>query len=168
MNRKSPAYYITIYVVLMLLQTGIFGHMAIFGYATPFMFLYFILKLPSSMSPNWVMTLSFLTGLILDIFFNTLGVYSLACTITAFLRRPFITLVIQREEDSAGFTPSVKTLGTAPFTVYTLLMVFTFSAALFIIQAFSLFNPGKLMLQILSSTLATYLLIYAVERISVK
>ena len=111
---------------------------------------------------------STITGLILDIFFNTLGVYSLACTLTAFLRRPFITLVMQREEEATGIVPSINSLGAAPFTVYALLTIFTFSAALFIIQAFSLFNPGKLILQILSSTLVTYILVYAVERISVK
>lgn len=168
MSKKSPAYYVIIYILLMLTQISIFGNMAILGYATPFLFLYFILKLPSALSPNWVMTLSFITGLILDIFFNTLGVYSLACTLTAFLRRPFITLVMQREEEATGIVPSINSLGAAPFTVYALLTIFTFSAALFIIQAFSLFNPGKLILQILSSTLVTYILVYAVERISVK
>lgn len=168
MNRKSPAYYVAIYIVLMLMQISVFGNIAILGYATPFLFIYFIMKLPSALSPNWVMTVSFITGLILDIFFNTLGVYSLSCTITAFLRRPFITLVMQREEEASGIVPSVKALGAAPFTVYALLTVFTFSASVFTIQAFSLFNPGKLILQILSSTLITYVFVYAIERISVK
>ena len=61
MSRKSPAYYVIIYILLMLMQISIFGNMAILGYATPFLFLYFILKLPSALSPNWVMTLSFIT-----------------------------------------------------------------------------------------------------------
>lgn len=168
MNRKSPAYYIIMYITLMLMQISIFGNMAIFGCATPFLFLYTIIKLPSSLSPNWVMTISFITGLILDIFFNTLGVYSLASTITAFMRRPYITLVIQREEETGGIVPSTKTLGAAPFTVYALLTIITFATTLFIIQAFSLFNPGKLILQIITSTIVTYILVYAVERISAK
>lgn len=168
MMKASPVYYILIYIILMFFQITVFGNVALFGYATPFLFLYFIIKLPATMSPNWVMTLAFITGVILDIFFSTPGMYSLSATLAAFMRKPYITLVLQRDDEASSMTPSVKSLGAAPFTVYALLIILTFSSAVFIIQAFSIFNFARLLLQVLSSTFLTYILVIALERISVK
>ena len=60
---KSAIGYIFSFIILVLLQVSVFNRIALFGYATPFLFLYFILKLPTTLSANWTMTLSFLMGL---------------------------------------------------------------------------------------------------------
>lgn len=74
---KSAIGYIFSFIILVLLQVSVFNRIALFGYATPFLFLYFILKLPTTLSANWTMTLSFLMGLVIDIFSNTPGMYAL-------------------------------------------------------------------------------------------
>ena len=165
MKRFSIAYYILLAIVLILLQVTILSNVALWGVATPFLFLYFIMKLPVSMSPNKVMTISFFVGLIIDIFFSTPGVYALSSVITAFMRKPYITLVLQHEDDYGNMYPSIKSLGFAPFTVYALITTFTFSVAVFIIQSFSLYNPLYLVLKIVTSTIFSYILIISAEYI---
>lgn len=86
---KSAIGYIFSFIILVLLQVSVFNRIALFGYATPFLFLYFILKLPTTLSANWTMTLSFLMGLVIDIFSNTPGMYALASVSVAFVRRTF-------------------------------------------------------------------------------
>ena len=165
MKRLSIAYYSLLAIVLILLQVTILSNVALWGVATPFLFLYFIMKLPVSLSPNKVMTIAFLVGLTIDMFFSTPGVYALASVITAFMRKPFITLVLQHEDDYGTMYPSTKSLGLAPFTVYVLITSFTFSLTVFIIQSFSLYNPLYLILKIVSSTIFTYIMVMSAEYI---
>ncbi len=165
MKRFSVAYYIILGIVLILLQVTIFSNIALWNIATPFLFLYLIMKLPISMSPNKVMTVGFFVGLIVDIFFSTPGVYTLASVITSYMRRPYIALVLQHEDDYGTMSPSIRSLGLAPFMVYVFITSITFSIAVFLIQSFSLYNPLMLLLKIASSTLFTFIMAMATEYI---
>ena len=61
------------FVGLVLLQVLVLNRMHINGYATPFFFIYFILKYNSGVSRNTLMVWSFLLGLSVDIFSNNTG-----------------------------------------------------------------------------------------------
>lgn len=165
MRRITTATYIVLAIILLLLQVTIFANIALWGFATPFLFIYVIMKLPVSLSPNKTMTVAFLLGVIIDIFFSTPGVYSLASVITAFMRKPYITLVLQHEDDYGTMFPSIRSLGVAPFSVYAIISIFTFTAILFVVQSFSLYNPISLILKIVGSTILTYLMVIALEYI---
>lgn len=165
MKKLSVRYYTILGIVLILLQVTIFSNIALWNIATPFLFLYLIMKLPISMSPNKVMTIGFFVGLIVDIFFSTPGVYALASVVTSFMRRPYIALVLQHEDDYGSMSPSIRSLGLAPFMVYAFITSITFSLIVFIVQAFSLYNPLTLLLKIVTSTLFTFMMAMASEYI---
>lgn len=55
------------FIGLVLLQVLVLNHMHINGYATPFFFIYFILKYNSGVSRNVLMIWAFLLGLTVDI-----------------------------------------------------------------------------------------------------
>ena len=61
------------FVVLVLLQVLVFNHIYIFGYGTPLLYIYLILKMPIKVPRNVVMLVGFLLGLTIDVFTNTLG-----------------------------------------------------------------------------------------------
>lgn len=165
MKRVTVGYYIILAFVLIILQVTILSKIALWGVATPFLFLYLIMKLPVSTSPNIVMTVAFAMGITIDMFFSTPGVYALSSVVSAFMRRPYITLVLQHEDDYGTMYPSIRTLGTAPFTVYTLITALTFSSVVFIVQSFSLYSPLHLILKIVTSTLFTYIMVMCAEYI---
>ena len=162
---KSAIGYIFSFIVLVLLQVLVFNRIALFGYATPFLFLYFILKLPTTLSANWTMTLSFLMGLIIDIFSNTPGMYALASVSIAFVRRTFIALVLQRGNEEVSL---VRSFGSGYFSIYAFCVIFLFCILVFVIEAFSFFTPLILLLRILSSTLLTFILVLALESLNWK
>ena len=76
------------FIGLVLLQVQVLNHMHINGYATPFFFIYFILKYNSGVSRNVLMIWAFLLGLTVDILRNTPGMNAAAATVLAFMREP--------------------------------------------------------------------------------
>lgn len=81
------------FIGLVLLQVLVLNHMHINGYATPFFFIYFILKYNSGVSRNVLMIWAFLLGLTVDILGNTPGMNAAAATVLAFMREPVLRLV---------------------------------------------------------------------------
>ena len=81
------------FIGLVLLQVLVLNHMHINGYATPFFFIYFILKYNSGVSRNVLMIWAFLLGLTVDILGNTPGMNAAAATVLAFMREPILNRV---------------------------------------------------------------------------
>ena len=157
MNRMVLTY-ILLFVLLVLLQVTVLNDISLFGYATPFLYIYFILRLPSLMSANWVMSIAFLMGLIVDIFSNTPGMNALAATTIAFVRKPVLALVLPRSD-----VPSISSLGLGHFIGYSFLMVVLFCVLIFVIEAFTFFSPLTLILRFSSSAVFTFLLVLAAD-----
>lgn len=161
MNRAIT--YTLFFIFLVLLQATVFNDIALFGYATPLLYIIFILKLPSLMNTNAVMTVAFVMGLLVDIFSNTPGMNAFAATTVAFLRKPVMSLVLPRSDEVVSVVPSMTAFGTNHFIGYTFFMVLFFCFVLFVIDAFSFFNPWTLILRFFFSTLLTFALILAVD-----
>lgn len=111
------------FIGLVLLQVLVLNHMHINGYATPFFFIYFILKYNSGVSRNVLMIWAFLLGLTVDILGNTPGMNAAAATVLAFMREPVLRLVTLRDSVE-DFEPGIKSMGFSPFFRYILLCTF--------------------------------------------
>ena len=74
------------FIGLVLLQVLILNNVHIAGYATPFLYIYFILKFASGTSRNELMLWAFFFGLTIDIFADTPGMNAAATVLLAFLR----------------------------------------------------------------------------------
>lgn len=101
------------FIGLVLLQVLVLNRMHMNGYATPFFFIYFILKYNSGVSRNTLMVWSFLLGLTVDIFSNTPGMNAAAATLLAFMREPILRLVTLRDS-AEDFEPGIKSMGISP------------------------------------------------------
>ena len=149
---------------LVLLQVLVLNHMHITGYATPFFFIYFILKYNSGVSRNVLMIWAFLLGLSVDIFGNTPGMNAAAATLLAFMRGPILRLVTLRDSVE-DFEPGIKSMGFSPFFRYILLCTFLFCTILLVIDTFSFFNLSVLLLKILTDASITIVCILCAEAI---
>ena len=129
------------FIGLVLLQVLILNNVHIAGYATPFLYIYFILKFASGTSRNELMLWAFFFGLTIDIFADTPGMNAAATVLLAFLR------------------PSLLRLK------YTTASVFVHSLALLSIEFFSFTSIWLLLLRVISCTLLTLTCILAVEGI---
>lgn len=163
---KTLLQFTFMFVVLVIAQAVIFNHIALYSVALAFVFIYFILRLPLSMSGSRVIALSFLIGLMVDIFSDTPGMNSLACTCIGASRRTVLRLYVPRDEDLSGSQPSIRTLGAAVFAKYVVTMALMFSIIIFMLEALSFFSPGLLTMRVVASTLLTTLLIMAIDALT--
>ena len=147
---------------LVLLQVLVLNQVHIGGYATPFFYIYFILKFNSRVGRNNLMLWSFFLGLTVDVFSNTPGMNAAVATCLAFFRAPLMRLVTLRDMDE-GFRPGVKSLGFSSFFRYTLLTCTLFCSLLLMIDTFSFFNLPVLLFKIVTSTIATVLCVLCAE-----
>lgn len=155
------------FVVLVLIQVLILNNIHFLRIATPFLYLYFILKLPVGTSRMNVVFFSFLIGLVIDLFSNTPGMHAAACTLAGFIRDPLIRLFIGKDLPE-GIYPSYKTFGYGGFFRYTLVFVVIHHVALFMIEALTFFDPLFLAIRIAASVLTTTLLICTIEAFNIE
>lgn len=154
------------FLVLILLQVLVLNHISFLGYATPFLYVYFIIKMPIGTNRNLVIFLGFLMGFIIDLFCNTPGQNAAAATFAAFMRRPIQGLFIARD-DFEHIVPSINTLGNA-FMKYAVFIVFIHHTLLILISSFSYLDPLTIILRILLSSILTSILIFAIEGFSIR
>lgn len=150
------------FVGLVLLQVLVLNQMHIGGYATPFFYIYFILKFNSKTGRNNLMLWAFALGLAVDMFSNTPGMNAAAATCLAFFRAPLMRLVTLRDMDER-FRPGVKSMGFSSFFRFILLSTVLFCTVLLLIDEFSLLDLTVLFFKILTSVLSTILCILCAE-----
>lgn len=139
-----------------------FAHISI--YATPFMYIYFILRFDTGCGRTEIMLWSFALGLTVDIFSNTPGLGAAAATFLAFTRARLIRLVTLRELDE-DFQPGMRTMGLAAYFRYALMGSLIFCTAAGMLEYFSMANISVLLLKILSNTAATLASLLCVEAV---
>ncbi|MDE5688526.1 MAG: rod shape-determining protein MreD [Paramuribaculum sp.] len=160
---KTTIKFAILAIVLILLQVIGLNNMCLFGVAMAFAYIYVLLHLPLDLSQNWVLTIGFFLGLIVDVFSDTPGMASLSCTIFAALRKPVLRLYLPREEDLTDPCPSSRSIGTPAFMKYAITMALIYCTLIYIIEAFSFFSPIRLVLRIISSTILTWLVIMGID-----
>lgn len=165
---KFAIKYAIAFLLLIPAQAIVFNHLIIFDVAVPIVFIYLIIMLPLTLGPNISTTLGFLAGLGVDIFCDTPGVNALSATLLAFCRKPIFHLYVSMDDDLAGRSPSSRNMGHAAFMKYMITMAFIYCAMVFTIEAMQFFNFKLLILRIAASTIYTFILIYALDCLSLR
>ncbi len=82
-----------IIIILILLQILLFNNIQFSGYVNPYVYIMIILLLPAVI-PHWLLLIvSFLTGLIIDLFSGSPGMHTSA-TLLAGFSRPYVLRII--------------------------------------------------------------------------
>ena len=150
------------FVGLAFVQVLLLNNICLFGLATPFVYVYFLLALDKDTDRMALMVQAFALGLVIDIFSNTPGVNAGASVLVAFLRPNLLRLFSPRDEYD-NFEPGIYTLGIWPFVRYAFVTVLLHHTALFFLEAFSFSHIELLLLRILCSTLLTTVLVMTIE-----
>lgn len=162
---KNAFISLLLFVLMVFLQI-ICNRICIFNIAVPFVFIYFILRLPLTLSINWVMTLSFLIGFVVDIFSNTLGMFSMSCVILAVFRKPIFSLFYPREDELTIPIPSIRTLGVGNYIKYMYTLTALFCTCIYIIQLFTFSNIMLTLLRIIGSSILSAIILFGFDSIA--
>ena len=150
------------WTTLVLLQVFFFNHIHLLGYATPFIYVYLLLKIESDVSRNSLMMWGFLIGLLVDLFSDTPGMNASATVCLAFLRPFLLRLFVPRDIVDA-LVPSVRTMGLSSFMKYMVACTLVHHLVLMTLIFFTFSQPLSLLLHVISSTLFTSCCIMALE-----
>lgn len=149
---------------LVLLQVLVLNNVNIGGYATPFIYVYLMIKLDSETSRNSLLLWGFALGLLVDIFSDTPGINTSATVFLAFMRPSLLKLFVPRDVIE-NIVPSFKTIGITPFLKYLSISVVIHTALLLTVEYFSFVHLAELLLKIIFSSILTISCIMAMEGI---
>lgn len=150
------------FLIFVLLQVMVLNNIHFLRVATPFLYLYCLLKMPVGISRSTLLIFSFFVGCTIDMFSNTPGMHAAACSLVGFTREPLIRF-LQGEELPPELYPSYHSFGNGGFIRYVTLFVLIHHVALFFIEALTFFDPLFLLIRIGASVITTVLLICIVE-----
>lgn len=74
------------FVLLLAAQVVLFNNLTLFGFVSSFPYVLFIMLYPVNGNRNALLAVSFLLGILMDMFANSGGVHAAACVILAYVR----------------------------------------------------------------------------------
>lgn len=157
--------YILRFFALVLLQVLIVKNIELGSYMNPFMYVLFILLLPVNTPGTVLLVVSFLTGMVVDMFYDTMGMHAAACVFTAFCRPGIIKFISPREGYEDGTEPSLQQFGLPWFFSYAGILVLIHHLFLFYIERFSFTGFFSTLLKSLASGLVSMVLMVLIQYI---
>lgn len=144
-------------LLLLAVQILVLNHIHIAGYITPLIIGYMLICFRQGSSRVGLLLWGFLTGFLFDVFSNTAGMASAACTLLAMMQPGLLDLFTPRDS-SEGFIPTMRGMGLGKYFLYALLSMMVLHTAFYALDAFTLHNVWLTLLSIAGSTLVAAVL----------
>jgi hypothetical protein len=126
------------WVIVVVLQVGIFNHIGLMSLFNPFIYTFFILMLPLATPRSLLLILAFATGLVIDIFSNTGGLHAFASTLMAFVRPHWVKFAIPRSNYDDLSNIKLKDVEFGQFLAYTSVLLLVHHLSLYAIESLQL------------------------------
>lgn len=163
MNPFLIVKYLFSFILLVVLQITIFLHTSIFSVAYCYIYVALIVFLPLSINRSWLMTIAFLVGLIIDMFYNTLGINVFACVTLAFFRNKIFYLFLGSSDFDENSPVSISNLGISIFIPYVTILLFIHHFQIFLLINLDNGNYFYILYASVFSTLLTLFVIITGE-----
>ncbi len=149
------------FIIVVFIQVVVLNQLVFSGYITPFIYPVFILLLPFDIKGWWLLLLSFLMGITIDMFSDSLGMHAAALVFMGFMRPYVINLISSKTDFDSGTEPRLSIMGLPWVFFYTLILVFLHHFFLFFIEIWGVGNLFKFLSRTLVSSIVTTILILA-------
>jgi hypothetical protein len=137
------------------LQVLIFKNLALYNYALCFIYIGFILLLPFDIPSLLLLLLAFFLGIIIDIFYDTLGIHAASCVLIAYMRPHIINLLTPKGGYDKGTEVSIFSLGFKWIFTYAVILIFIHHLTLFLIEIWGVKLIGPLLIKTTASAAFT-------------
>nr|WP_299418421.1 hypothetical protein [uncultured Emticicia sp.] len=135
MNSQTVIKLVLTFVIYLVLQILVIRNFVFFDVAFCFVYIACILLIPDEIDPIWVILISFLIGLLVDIFYNTAGVHASACVMIGYLRSYIIKFLFPTKGVESDITISLKEMGGERFIRYVAILTIIHHSLLFFVEA---------------------------------
>ena len=151
------------FILLVFIQVFLLKNIVFYDLNVPYLYVLFILLLPFE-TPNWVLFFfSFLIGITVDLFNDTLGLHAAASTILALVRVLFIAVTVQKDNYDSDPEPSLSIMGFRWFFFYALILTFIHHFFLLNFEVFKFSEIPSTLSRVILSSLITLTLIFISE-----
>ena len=151
------------FILLLFIQVFLLKNIVFYDLNVPHLYVLFILLLPFE-TPNWVLFFfSFLIGITVDLFNDTLGLHAAASTILALVRVLFIAVTVQKDNYDSDPEPSLSIMGFRWFFFYALILTFIHHFFLLNFEVFKFSEIPSTLSRVILSSLITLTLIFISE-----
>lgn len=154
-----------IWLLVIMAQVLICDHIMLFGVAIAFVYIYIIIRLPMSLNVNYLLSIAFLSGLTVDIFSDTPGVNSLACTVLAMLKRGVMYAYVPRDDRTKAIMPTLRSLGFVVYGKYLFSMCAIYCILVFSIEYFNFADVKDIVIMSGSSAVLSFFLLLGIDSI---
>lgn len=164
MNKVSNLKQVTNFVVYITLQVTVARFIEFFHTGFCFVYVGFLLLLPrGQQSLTTLLLISFAVGLLIDMFYNSIGIHSFAAVLMVYSRALLLKLILPTSSYDIAPQPTLARLGWKRFSLLNLLLIGIHHAALFLLDAgnASLFLVA--MRNLLFSALLTYVAVLMIQ-----
>ena len=155
------------FVVVYLLQILLVNNLHFMGVVDPCIYILALLALPAEVNKLWQLLIGFAAGFVMDIFCNSMGVHTLACT-TLMLARPYLIGWLVQEDERLVGTISSLTLGWETYIKYVVFSTVIHHTLVFLFSAFTFRAFWLTLIQIIVSSLLTIVLLIGWEAVRKK
>jgi hypothetical protein len=163
MSLREIIQYSLWFLLYMVLQVLILRNIVLFDYSFCFAYVAAILLLPAEVNRTFLLILGFLTGLLVDTFYNTLGMHAAATLLVAYLRPYWIQLQLETKSTADRLDISLSELGMAGYLLYLLPLVLVHHTMLFFVEMSHFGMLGYTLLRVVASTVFTTFLIVVIQ-----
>lgn len=134
--------------VLVLKRIGL-GSSSIWQYGDIFIYPVIVLLLPFRLSRHYVIIIGFLLGLVIDMFYDTIGVHAFALTATAYARGLLLSYLEPRGGYQLSMSPTIFSMGLNWVVTFTSLSLLIHTFLYFTAEVFTFVYIGKILLKTL-------------------
>lgn len=155
-------------IFLVLIQIIFLKNLALFGIALCFLYLMIILHLPIHIPAMGLVVLSFVSGLLIDTFYDTGGMHAAGATLLGFIRPFWLRAIRPIGGYDDGALPTMQEMGVAWYISYSLPLVFIFSLVFFTLDQWGTVGFLNILNKSIFSTILTLLLILLLQALVFK
>ena len=151
------------FILLLATQVFLLKNTGYYNLSVPYLYVLFILLLPFNIPNGLLFLLAFISGITVDVFYDTLGLHALACSVMAFVRIVYISITVQRDGFDNEPEPRLGIMGFRWFVFYAVILAFFHHLVLFTFEAFRISEFGFTIIRVLLSALLSTILILVAE-----
>ncbi|WP_420384882.1 Rod shape-determining protein MreD [Roseivirga sp.] len=123
------------FILLMTAQVFIFRNFVVFQVGFSFVYLLFLLSLPSEAGFTGGMVLALISALIVDLFSQTLGIHASAAVFIMFIRPFWMGIILPRSGYEVNDLMILNNYGVQWFLAYAAPLIFSYCCIVFFIEA---------------------------------
>lgn len=160
--------YIGMFIGVVLLQIFLIDNISLGIYFHPLIYVAFIILLPLDMLPVWVVLLSAMLGLTMDVMTGMCGLNVIATTATGFARMAIIGFTSGLNTGVDDTIPALYRLPQKNLLTYIILMVVMHSIIYFVMESLSMAHLFHTLLRIVVSDVVSVVIVWYIVKLFVE